>query len=154
MIPGPAESRGLGYSTLNFTDCSTVPFCTTSQRQSPEASGPRVLLLKVRQGEPPTLSFTRPCSVSPLYQTCSRGQDGADGCRLSRWIGLDDGLRGGYLPSLPILSKEIPMRRLAVLVLLFCAGCGSPELINQDTRTWFGMNDAPPPPPTSAQAQH
>jgi alpha-L-fucosidase len=33
------------YSTLNLTDCRTLPSCTTSQRQSPDASGPRVLEL-------------------------------------------------------------------------------------------------------------
>src|SRR5436309_7741434 len=59
------------YSTLNFTDCRTFPSCTTSQRQSPDASSPSILELCVRQGEPPTLSFTRACSASPLYHTCS-----------------------------------------------------------------------------------
>ena len=33
------------YSTLNLTDCKTLPSCTTSQRQSPEASGPSVFEL-------------------------------------------------------------------------------------------------------------
>jgi alpha-L-fucosidase len=33
------------YSTLNLTDCRTLPSCTTSQRQSPDASGPSVLEL-------------------------------------------------------------------------------------------------------------
>jgi alpha-L-fucosidase len=33
------------YSTLNLTDCKTLPSCTTSQRQSPDASGPSVFEL-------------------------------------------------------------------------------------------------------------
>ena len=33
------------YSTLNLTDCRTLPSCTTSQRQSPDASSPRVFEL-------------------------------------------------------------------------------------------------------------
>jgi alpha-L-fucosidase len=33
------------YSTLNLTDCRTLPSCTTSQRQSPDASAPRVFEL-------------------------------------------------------------------------------------------------------------
>lgn len=33
------------YSTLNLTDCKTLPSCTTSQRQSPDASEPSVFVL-------------------------------------------------------------------------------------------------------------
>src|SRR5687767_10755474 len=49
----------------------TVPLCTTSQRQSPAPSSPRSLELWVRQGDPPTISFTRATSASPLNHTCS-----------------------------------------------------------------------------------
>src|SRR5688500_17781954 len=49
----------------------TVPLCTTSQRQSPAPSSPRFLELWVRQGDPPTISFTRATSASPLNHTCS-----------------------------------------------------------------------------------
>src|SRR5438034_3157851 len=74
----PAGERGVSrfrigrdYSTLNFTDCRTLPSWTTSHRQSPAGFSPRVFELCVRQGEPPMWSFTRPTSVESLYQTCS-----------------------------------------------------------------------------------
>ena len=41
-----AQSVGVAlYSTLNLTDCKTLPSCTTSQRQSPDASEPSVFVL-------------------------------------------------------------------------------------------------------------
>src|SRR4051794_18877298 len=65
------------YSTLNLTDCSTFPSCTTSQRQSPAASSPRFFELHVRHGDPLTVCFTRPASASPLYHTNSMSESAA-----------------------------------------------------------------------------
>jgi hypothetical protein len=56
-----------------------------------------------------------------------------------------DKARGAELSAAPpdLLRKEPAMWKLAALLFLLCAGCGSSDFYRQDTRSWFSNTESP-----------